>query len=61
MGHGYSYDSLAEELNIGRQTVSDIVAEVTDVINTCAIAANFPEIALFEHIVQFCLPMRFRS
>ncbi|KHJ88692.1 hypothetical protein OESDEN_11513 [Oesophagostomum dentatum] len=44
VGHGYGYGSLAEELNIGRQTVSDIVAEVTDVINIFLFAEAFPPV-----------------
>ncbi|CAJ0595559.1 unnamed protein product [Cylicocyclus nassatus] len=42
VGHGYAYGALAEELNIGRQTVSDIVSEVTDAINTVLFADAFP-------------------
>ncbi|KHJ85640.1 hypothetical protein OESDEN_14629 [Oesophagostomum dentatum] len=42
VGHGYGYGSLAEELNIGRQTVSDIVAEMADVINIFLFAEAFP-------------------
>ncbi|CAJ0595715.1 unnamed protein product [Cylicocyclus nassatus] len=52
VGHGYAYGALAEELNIGRKTVSDIVSEVTDVINTVLFANAFPPIT--RHARQEC-------
>ncbi|KIH69174.1 hypothetical protein ANCDUO_00489 [Ancylostoma duodenale] len=39
VGHDYTFATLAKELNIGKQTVADIVFEVTEAINSCTFTA----------------------
>ncbi|KAL6723709.1 hypothetical protein Aduo_018686 [Ancylostoma duodenale] len=52
VGHDYTFATLAKELNIGKQTVADIVFEVTEAINSFLFSDAFPPVK--SEILEEC-------